>query len=173
MADFQSILTRLGGSELEGVLLRHLDTAEELPLAKFFALAALTLADEERLVPDVPSLARLIGCSGMVATGSGIEIQRSEGSLRVDDVLVQLNGREVGDYGDACQALAGLEPGNQVSAQVLRNGRPVDVDLRLARSEELNWSQQRRLTLQPSAQASAMEKKVRRAVFGEAFDRRP
>ena len=166
LATFERSLVSLGGKPLDGFLTRHLDTPEPLPLRAVFALAGVELRDEQLEIHDRDVLAGQLRCPGMFSVGDGIVIQRSDGRLRAEDVLIELCKQRVGDYSDACRALAGKAPGSQVRAQVLREGRRTMVEFKLGRPDEIKTERIHSVRLTPAAKSTRKAVQLREAVFG-------
>jgi putative serine protease PepD len=55
------------------------------------------------------------------------------GGLQVGDVIVGMNGRRVDDPADVSAAIRGQAPGDTVTVQVQRDGRPVTIDVELGK----------------------------------------
>jgi putative serine protease PepD len=55
------------------------------------------------------------------------------GGVQVGDVIVGLNGRRVDDPADVSAAIQGQAPGDTVTVQVQRDGRPVTLDVELGK----------------------------------------
>ncbi len=51
--------------------------------------------------------------------------------VKLDDVIVQLNGKEVNDANNLRNEIAGFTPGTQVTLGIVRDGRPLDVRVTL------------------------------------------
>lgn len=51
--------------------------------------------------------------------------------MKLDDVIVQLNGKEVNDANNLRNEIAGFTPGTQVTLGIVRDGRPLDVRVTL------------------------------------------
>jgi serine protease Do len=82
-----------------------------------------------------PALALRLGLSGrrgalIVAIAGG---GPADGRLRPGDVVEAVGGKDVASAGAFTRAIAESPPGSEVSLRVLRNRRPVDVAVKLAR----------------------------------------
>ena len=57
----------------------------------------------------------------------------ARGGLQTGDIIVGINGRRVNDPADVSAAIQGQAPGDVVTVQVQRDGRPVTLDLELGK----------------------------------------
>lgn len=162
------LLEKHGDRNLGKFLERHVDGAEPLPLAESFAHAGLLLEQETLVVPERDALVPLLQCSGMTIQPDGIEINRTDsGKLKVDDLLVELDGVPVRGWDDLGWALAGHEPGDKLPAAVLRKGKRVAIELRLGgHGQELPRTERQRTRLEPDPKAKKPARTIREALFG-------
>ena len=168
VAELEKLLAKLGGRELGGFLARHVEGAEVLPLVKTLKQAGLRLEQREVRVPEMDAVVHLLQCPGLTVVPAGIRVDRTSlPGLADEDVLLQVAGRPVSDFGDLRVALADGAPGAEVSVELLRAGKRARVELRLAGHGEKLPAQARTLaTLEPDPGASKKAKAIRNAIFG-------
>lgn len=167
VAEFEKLLAATGARQLGEFVERHVAGSDPLPLEKTFADAGLELRTESIATPSRDAIPALMRCPGFTATAAGILINRSDGgALRSDDLLVELAGHPVGDFGDLRRALGGREPGDEVRAVVLRNGKRSEVELRLGGDGvDLGLSDERRAVLASNKKATRAAAAIREALF--------
>jgi len=166
--ELERLLDREGGRSLKGFLERHVAGPEPLPLAETFVRAGLQLEERTVAVPEMDALVHLFQCPGMTVVGGGIEIERTNaGKLKPRDVVVEVAGRSVADFGDLRRALADRAPGDEVAVVVLRKGERESVEMKLGgHGEDLPSSESREVSLEPVAKAKTRARTIRAALFG-------
>lgn len=168
IAELERLLSRLGNPALGGFLERHVEGAEPLALEQVFADAGLRLVRGTAEVPELDAAVKLVGCSGLTVTSGGIRVDRSEaGGFKAEDVIVEVAGQAVGDFGNLRRALAGRGPGDKLPAVVRRRGKLVELELRLGgHGEELPSSSEPFVVLEPDPAAKPGARAIGRALLG-------
>ena len=169
IAELQELLEKHGGRGLKDFLERHVAGAEPLPLDEAFARAGVAFERRRVQVPEMDAVMHLFQCPGMTGVGDGIEINRTNaGKLEAGDVVHEVAGRPVTDFGDLRRALAGRQPGDKVPVVLRRNGKRVEVETRLGgHGESLPTSEAEEVVLEPVAKAKKKARAIRAALFGE------
>ena len=169
VSELEGLLARYGGESLGAFLERHVAGSELLPLAATFQAAGMEFERTTSTLLEGLAIARLLQCNGMTVSAGGIVINRTHGDgLRADDLLVEVRGEPVADFGDLGRILAGAGPGDAVKAVVTRDGQRVELSLTLGGvGEELPTRDLHFITLRPSASAEPPARATRSAIFGE------
>lgn len=163
----ERLLKKLGGRDLGKFLERHVEGSERLPLEAAFAAAGLVLEQETLLVPERSALMTLMRSNGLTATPDGVVINRTDtGKLKADDLLIELAGEPVLDFGDVLWALAKSEPGDEVNAVVIRKSKKVEVAFRIGgQGEEIPRAERERIRLVPDPEAKKAARSIRAVLF--------
>lgn len=162
------LLDRHGGRALDGFLDRHVAGSEPLPLDEAFRRVGLALEEETVRIPEMDAVVPLLQCPGLTITSDGIRVDRTgSGKLKPGDHLVRVTRRAVSDFGDLRRALADAAPGDEVDVVVLRDGKRVPLELRLAgHGEALPSNEQVLHHLVPAKKIGRKARPIRDALFG-------
>lgn len=168
ITEMEQLLGKHGGRSLGKFLDRHVAGNDPLPLKEALADAGLLFRQETVQIPARSSMGSVIQCPGMTITHAGLRIDRCDsGSLRPEDILLDVGGQPISDFGDLCWALGGLEAGDKVKGVVLRDKKRVAVEIRLAaRGQQLDHEEVTRTRLTNRRKASRSETNIRKAIFG-------
>lgn len=79
---------------------------------------------------------KLAGDKGVLVSRVEEEGPAGKAGIKAGDVLLKIEGRPVRDGGDLRDELRKAEPGSEVSVTVQRDGKPVDLKVKLAGSPE-------------------------------------
>lgn len=161
-----------GGRPFGEFFARHVNGREPLPLAESLRHAGLSFSHEVADLPELRSIARtLLRCPSMTEAenGGGVRVFSTlEAPFRENDVIVEVGGRAVRGFDDLRRAFAGREPGSRVAVGVLRDGKPLALDVELGGDPATPPPKSRfvKVTMEPLPGADVLAQAIRKSVFG-------
>jgi len=88
------------------------------------------------LTPELARSLHMTATKGAVINDVFPESPADKGGMRAGDVVTELNGRHVDNFYELLRAVAGISPGTDTKVQVLREGKPVTLLVKVVEKPE-------------------------------------